>query len=156
MSNMQDVPLLEQIDWFFTTVNWTCSYPNTMVLPLARTSSDHTPCVVSIKTMIPNANIFCFENYWVNLPGFFDCVKDSWYKPVHKKSSAVVITAKFKNLRHTLKIWHTNLSKVKSLTCDCNKVILCLDSLEEQRPHYLRESNIRRIVKVHLEELLNL
>lgn len=32
-SNMQVDPLLEQLDWFFTLVNWTISYPNTQVLP---------------------------------------------------------------------------------------------------------------------------
>jgi hypothetical protein len=28
-SNMQNEPLLEQIDWVFTSVNWTSVYPNT-------------------------------------------------------------------------------------------------------------------------------
>ena len=62
-TNMQTAPLLEQIDWFFTTPAWTCSYPSTMVLPLARTASDHVPCVVQIKTSIPKAKVFRFENY---------------------------------------------------------------------------------------------
>ena len=47
---MQTEPLLEQIDWFFTSVAWTADHPNTLVLPLARTTSDHVPCVVSIAT----------------------------------------------------------------------------------------------------------
>lgn len=34
-SNMQTNPLLEQIDWFFTSVAWTTDHPNTMVMPLA-------------------------------------------------------------------------------------------------------------------------
>lgn len=48
-SNMQQDPLLEQLDWFFTSVNWTTSYPNTMVLPLAKPISDHVPCKVVIS-----------------------------------------------------------------------------------------------------------
>lgn len=32
-SNMQNEPLLEQLDWFFTSVNWTTDFPNTMVIP---------------------------------------------------------------------------------------------------------------------------
>ena len=43
-SNMQQNPLLEQLDWFFTSVNWTTSYPNTEVLPVAKPISDHIPC----------------------------------------------------------------------------------------------------------------
>lgn len=37
-SNMQENPLLEQLDWFFTTNNWTITYPNTLVKPFRVTS----------------------------------------------------------------------------------------------------------------------
>jgi endonuclease/exonuclease/phosphatase family metal-dependent hydrolase len=57
-SNMQEIPLLEQLDWFFTSSNWISVLPNTMVLPLAKTGSDHVPCVVSIDTNIPKAKLF--------------------------------------------------------------------------------------------------
>jgi endonuclease/exonuclease/phosphatase family metal-dependent hydrolase len=43
-SNMQQEPLLEQLDWCFTSSNWISDYLNTLMLPLARTISDHTPC----------------------------------------------------------------------------------------------------------------
>jgi hypothetical protein len=33
-SNMQATPLMEQLDWFFTTCEWTLRFPNTMVFPL--------------------------------------------------------------------------------------------------------------------------
>jgi endonuclease/exonuclease/phosphatase family metal-dependent hydrolase len=65
-STMQEAPLLEQVDWFLTSTNWIIDYPQTMVLPLAKTASDHVPCVVQIGTSIPKVNIFRFENYWVN------------------------------------------------------------------------------------------
>jgi hypothetical protein len=84
-SNMQKIPLLEQLDWFFTTSNWILDYPNSLVLPLARKGSDHTPCIVNIDTDIPKAKIFCFENFWVDLPRFMECVKKSWSNPSHKK-----------------------------------------------------------------------
>uniref|UniRef100_A0A453K5D4 Uncharacterized protein n=1 Tax=Aegilops tauschii subsp. strangulata TaxID=200361 RepID=A0A453K5D4_AEGTS len=32
-SNMQDNPLLEQLDWLFTSADWIFSYPMTEVLP---------------------------------------------------------------------------------------------------------------------------
>jgi hypothetical protein len=57
-SNMQQTPLLEQLDWFFTTVNWTTTFPNTLALPLAKTTSDHVPCKVSIGTSIPRCWYF--------------------------------------------------------------------------------------------------
>lgn len=70
-SNMQSSPLLEQLDWFFTSFAWTPKFPNTMVLPLARITSDHVPCKVAIGTSIPRSNIFCFENYWAQLPSLW-------------------------------------------------------------------------------------
>jgi hypothetical protein len=73
-SNMLEIPLLEQLDWFFTSSNWISVLPNTMVLPLAKTGSDHVPCVVSIDTNIPKAKLFRFENYWVQLPGFIEAL----------------------------------------------------------------------------------
>jgi hypothetical protein len=76
-SNMEDSPLLEQLDWFFTSNNWISHYPNSMVLALAKTGSDNVPCVVIIDTLIPKARLFRFENYWVDMPGFKKCVTDS-------------------------------------------------------------------------------
>jgi hypothetical protein len=52
-SNMQTDPLLVQLDWFFTSFAWTLKFPDTLVNPLARPTSDHIPCMVSIGTTIP-------------------------------------------------------------------------------------------------------
>ena len=120
-----------------------------------RTASDHVPCVVSIATCIPKAKVFRFENYWVDLPGFADCVAEVWNRPMVKPSIALTISAKFKSLRYALKKWHLNLSTVKALIADCNKVIIFLDNLEEIRPLSWLEFNFRRIVKLHLEEILH-
>ena len=73
-SNMQTDPLLEQIDWFFTSSNWTSNYPNTTVGPLPKTVSDHTPCVVSIESSVPKSKVFRFENFWISHPGFLELV----------------------------------------------------------------------------------
>jgi hypothetical protein len=35
-SNMQDSPLLQQIDWFFTSCQWTLTFPDTVAQPLAK------------------------------------------------------------------------------------------------------------------------
>jgi hypothetical protein len=56
-SNMQDSHMLEQLDWFFTST-WISDYPNSMVLPLAKTSSDHVHCVVAIDTTILRPDYF--------------------------------------------------------------------------------------------------
>jgi hypothetical protein len=101
---MQADPLLEQIDWFFTSVAWTLHYPNTMVNPLARPTSDHIPCVISVDTSIPKTQVFCFEDHWVRLPGFMDIVQNIWNIDC-PGDSAKSISAKFKLLRKGLKKW---------------------------------------------------
>jgi hypothetical protein len=77
-SNMQDVPHLEQIDWFFTSVAWTGVFPFSVVLPLTKITSDHLPCRVQIGTSIPKTNIFRFENFWLNHPECLEQIKTVW------------------------------------------------------------------------------
>ena len=73
-SNMQTDPLLEKLDWFFTSINWTLDFPNTEVVPLAKITSDHIPCKVVISTKIPKASLFCFEIFWAEQDDFLDTV----------------------------------------------------------------------------------
>jgi hypothetical protein len=100
---MQNEPLLEQLDWFVTTPSWTKKFPTIVVLPLAKASSDHVPCMVTIDSIIPRANLFRFESYWVDSPSFLDCVNKSWKKRSYKQNSAVILAHKFKVFRADLK-----------------------------------------------------
>jgi hypothetical protein len=151
---MQRDPLLEQLDWCFTSLNWISDYPNTLMLPLARTTSDHIPCVVQISTDIPKGNLFRFENFWVEQQGFYDLVKLAWESYVRATSSASTIVTKFKVLQRILKRWSQSLSQLKILLKQCNEIISVLDKLEENRPLYLKEANLRNIIKKHIEKLL--
>jgi hypothetical protein len=153
-SNMQQEPLLEQLDWCFTSSNWIIDYPKTLMLPLARTISDHTPCQVQIGTSIPKAKIFRFENYWVDQDGFLDVVQSVWQSEVRANNSATRIVAKFKLLRRVLKKWAMRLSKLKQLIKQCNLVLSILDKLEENMPLHPPEFNFRKILKKHILKLL--
>jgi hypothetical protein len=125
-----------------------------MVFPLANTGYDHVPCVINIDTNIPKAKIFRFENYWVDMPGFQECVASSWAKISSKSYSSAIVADKLKSLRYDLRKWHTSLSKIEDLIQNCNKVILAFDTLEEIRPLYKPEFNFRKIIKLHLDDLL--
>ena len=67
--NIQSDPLMEQLDWFFTSSNWIIDFANMMVFPLAMPASDHVPCMVNIGIVIPKATIFRFEIFWDDLLG---------------------------------------------------------------------------------------
>lgn len=119
-SNMQHDPLLEQLDWFFTSVNWTSVYPNTMVLPLAKITSDHILCKVMIGTKIPKCSLFRFEIFWPEHPGFYEAVQTGWTKAVrNQRDSASIIAGKLKNVRYNLKHWSKNLSNLNLLIAKC-------------------------------------
>lgn len=153
-SNMQEQPLLEQLDWFFSSVEWISVFPNTMVKPLAKPISDHVPCVLSVDTAIPRCNLFRFESFWTEHPGFLEVVQNSWRKPVKSTSSATSISAKLKRLRYALKKWSRSISKLSLLIETSNKVLLHLDSLEEKRLLTVPERNFRKILKTHIIRLL--
>jgi endonuclease/exonuclease/phosphatase family metal-dependent hydrolase len=64
-TNKQGSPLLQRLDWFFTSTCWTFNYTNTSAVALNMEPSDHVPCLINISTRIPKSNIFRFENYWM-------------------------------------------------------------------------------------------
>jgi hypothetical protein len=103
-SDMKDKPSLEQIDWFFTSPAWTSQFPLSLVLPLAKTTSDHLPCKVQIGTNIPKANIFRFENFWLSHPSCMEQIKNSWLTLVRASNSAHIVSAKFKLLRRIMRL----------------------------------------------------
>lgn len=154
-SNMQDSPLLEQLDWFFTSMNWTSVYPATFVESQGKPISDHTPCVVSIQTKIPASKIFRFENYWVAHEGFLNMVEASWSKNTFKKNSAANLNAKFKRLRYDAKHWSKHISRLSICIENSNKALLELDNLEDARVLSIPEKNFRKILKDHLIQLLD-
>jgi hypothetical protein len=154
-SNMQDNPLLEQLDWFFTSLHWTTTYPATEVLPKGKPTSGHISCVISIQTSIPSSKIFRFENYWVAHPGFMQTVADSWNSQTHKENPVANLNAKFKRLRYDLKFWSKLISKLKICIENTNTAISQLDAIEDARGLTVPETNFRIILKKHLIRLLN-
>jgi endonuclease/exonuclease/phosphatase family metal-dependent hydrolase len=149
-SNKQDPPLLERLDWFFTSACWTLSYPTTSVSPLVMEPSDHVSCVISINTKIPKGKIFRFENNWMEHEHFMDIVAHGWNLPVFQTDKAKCLSAKFKNLRRVLKAWQLQLSNLKS-NIDNVKLIMGLpDVLEEFRDLSVIEWNFRHLLQEKL------
>lgn len=152
--NKQHPPLLERLDWFFTSACWTLSYPNTEVTSLAIETSDHVPCVIHISTNIPRSHIFRFENFWMLHEEFNDQVLGSWSYPVSHPDAPKRITAKFKNLRQTLKTWGRSLSRLQQTITNVKMVLSFLNFLEEYRDLSLIEWNFRVLVEEKLISLL--
>lgn len=102
-SNKQPSPLMEKLDWVFTSSSWAVTYPSTSLTALEMIPSDHCPCVVQISTAIPRNNIFRFENFWLEQQGFQQVLNQSWQSTSDSDDAAKVITLKFKKLRANLR-----------------------------------------------------
>jgi hypothetical protein len=146
-SNMQADPLLVKLDWVFTFSSWTLSYPTTFVQPLSKPLSDHIPFVLHIGSKIPKANMFRFENFWVEHPGFLDTIRLHWNNSPVFGNAARNRSSKFKHVRARLKKWSRNLSNINKLIYNCKWVLLLLDGLEDQRNLSRMELNFRILVK---------
>lgn len=134
-SNMQQSPLLEKLDWVFTSNAWTISYPVTSVKALDRVPSDHCPCVVSISTHIPKTKIFRFENYWLQHEKFFEILSEVWATPNSQVDRAKIITAKMKKLRGALKEWKGTLSNLKTSIANAKLLIQFFEVIEEVKEY---------------------
>lgn len=153
-TNKQYPPLLERLDWFFTSTNRTTKYPDSIVTTLCMEVSDHWPCVVEIATSIPKPNIFRFENHWLHHDDFINTAVQGWKGPAHINDPAKLITAKYKNLRGKIKDWRKTLPNL-ALTIDRIKPVLhFLESLELIRDLSLQEWNFRSLVSEKLIQLL--
>jgi mannosylglycoprotein endo-beta-mannosidase len=153
-TNKQFPPLLERLDWCFTSTSWTEKYPNTMVRTLVMETSDHWPCVVEISTDIPQSNIFRFENHWLDHDNFFSVAIRGWNAPEHMSDLAKRITSKFKNLRRELKSWRSQLPNLAVAIKNIKSVLHFLDTLEVFRDLSLLEWNFRILISEKLISLL--
>lgn len=153
-TNKQQDPLLERLDWFFTSSSWTLSYPNTSAWTMVMETSDHTPCLIKIDTIIPSARIFRFENYWMQHPDFMAIVQHRWSLPTGQNDKAKHISAKFKNLRRVLKAWHSQLSGLKTKIANVKTVLSLIEIMEECRDHSLPEWNFEEALMSKLVDLL--
>lgn len=152
---MQPNPLLEKLDWIFTSNAWTLKYPDTSAKALNRSPSDHCPCLVQISTQIPKPKAFRFENYWLQMQNFQEILSSSWNSPLAQLDPARTLTAKYKRLRKTLKEKQASLSNLKTVIQNVKNIIQFLDVIEEYRDLSLPEWNFRSSLKEKLFMLLD-
>lgn len=153
-SNKQHPPLLERLDWFFTSPCWTSTYPNTNVFTMTMETSDHVPCLISFSTQIPKGQIFRFENFWLHHEDFYNQVQQGWTSPFHYTDAAKTLTVKFKNLRGALKQWRQSLPSLQNIISNLKLLLTFVNFLEEFRDLSLVEWNFRNLLEDKLISLL--
>lgn len=153
-TNKQINPLLERLDWFFSSSSWITNYPNTCASTLSRNSSDHNPYVISISNTMPAPQIFHFENYWLQHEQFSSVMQQAWGYHTPFFDKAKVISAKFKNLRKALRSWKSQVPSLAKTIQNTKNVLLFLDIIEESKDLSLQECTFREIISSHLNNLL--
>jgi hypothetical protein len=103
--------------------------------------------------MIPKANMFRLENFWVNHRGFLDTISLHWNNSLVFGNASKNLSSKLKHVRSGLKKWSKNLSNLNKLIYNSKWVLLLMDGLEDQRNLSRMETNFRKLVKQHLANL---
>lgn len=149
----QHPPLLERLDWFFTSMSQTTAYPITLAHPLTLETSYHWPCVTEIKTEISKGRVFRFENCWVLQESFMPLVEACSTSSNDLPDQAKNLIAKFKSLRGALRSWEKQLSRLKELIANVKLVLSFMEAIEERRDLSILKWNFKDLIN---EKLINL
>lgn len=155
-TNKQNPPLLERLDWFFTSAGWTVKFPNSVVKSLIMETSDHWPCVIEINSKIPKGNLFKFENHWLNHDSFIPLVQQVWALQSQRQDPARRLTEKFKTLRRVIRQWQSSLSSLSMVIQKVKSLIHLIESLELLKDLSPPEWNFRNLLCDKLISLLKM
>ena len=142
-TNKQPSPLLERLDWFFTSNAWTTNYPGTSVKSLVMETSDHWKSVIEIVTSIPKSRIFRFENHWLEREDFITVLLQGWNCQQSVTDPAKVLITKFNNLRKALKVWNARTPSLLNAVSNNKLILNLLDTIESFWDLTLMEWNFR-------------
>lgn len=106
-------------------------YPETVAVTLSRNTLDHVPCLITIRTHVPKANVFRFENFWMKYQHFDQIMQHAWTVPANHPDVAKRIVAKLKTSRKILKEWSKQLLGLAKTIMYTKQVIALLDTIEE-------------------------
>jgi hypothetical protein len=155
-SNRQREPLLQGLDWFFISQEWSVIYPETRATTLPRDISDHVPCLVSFKSKIPKPKIFRFEKFWLQFAGFMSVFQNTWIGQPNLNNKAKNLTTKFKITRKVLKEWQRSLPKIDKTVGHIKLLIEFIDIIEEHRDLSIEEWNFRELMQTKTADLLQI
>ena len=116
-SNEQSSPTMTHIDRIFCTPNWEELYRQPVIYPLSSSVSGHSPLFMAPIFQMPPNTKFRFESFWLELPGFIDCVKQTWDKQVPTQHNPFMkLHIKLSRTAKALKTWSRSLIPSGRLT----------------------------------------
>jgi hypothetical protein len=155
-SNRQREPLLQRLDWFFISQEWSVFYPDTHARTLSRDFSDHVPCLISFRSKVLRPKIFRFGNFWLHFEEFMTVFQHSWTAQPTLADKAKNLTTKFKYTRKILKDWQRSLPNIDKTVRQIKLLIEFIDFIEEHRDLSIEEWNFRELLQFKNAELLQI
>jgi hypothetical protein len=141
-SNNQSVPTLSQIDRAFCTPLWENGHSQPIVQALSSSASDHYPILLMPLSTPPSKPKFRFETYWVNMPGFYNCVQDAWSEYVSPNYNPLkVLHVKLSRTSKALRAWSKHLIlQEKIAMAVCREVVGQLEVAQKIRSLTAKEN----------------
>jgi hypothetical protein len=155
-SNRLREPLLQRLDWFFISQEWSAFYPDTHATTLPRDFSDHVPCLISFKSKVPRPKIFRFENFWLHFEEFMTVFQNSWTGQPTLADKAKNLTTKFKYTRKILKEWLRSLPNIDKIVRQIKLLIEFIDIIEEHYDLLIEEWNFWELLQTKNADLLQI
>jgi len=153
-SNHQAVPVLARLDRAFVNIEHTLAFPNTSLASLPKPTSDHTPILLTMSSVIPTSNIFRFENAWLHNPTFRPSVFPVWLQAPSCPDAAGKLAACLKVTRAAAKTWARRIRAPPQIIPNCTFIIELLDFLEELRLLSSHESQARTLCRRKLTQAI--
>jgi len=153
-SNKRADPVLARLDRAFVNMEQCSSYPNTTLTSLVRSTSDHTPLLITISSTIPKSPLFRFENAWLLQPTFLPSVLPAWQEAPPHADAAGQLASCLKMTRAAAKVWNRRYRAPPALIPNCKFLIMLLDYLEETRNLSPQESAVRHMCQERLAQAI--
>ena len=116
--------------------------------------SDHCPLLLVGDVTRQHYRGFCFESFWVTMPGFNETIQEVWSHPVNTQDAILRFHVKLTRAAKALKLWkRQNLGNLALRLAIANEVLLFLDTAQEQRTLTPEELEFRHFLKTKADGL---
>lgn len=147
-SNEQNDPTFTRIDRFFGSTDWHLLFPNIDLQALPTQGLDHAPLLLTGNVTRQTYSGFCFESFWISMPGFHETVQNAWAQPVDTQDAILRMHVKLLRTAKALKLWRRqSLGNIPLRLQIAKQLLLIMDTEQETRPLTQDELVFRRYLK---------
>lgn len=146
--NERQNPTMSKLDSVFRNPEWGIHFQNHILHALSSSLSDHCPMLLAPLMGPRKPQSFKFENYWINMPGFWGTVSEAWTEQTPHYEPCQILFHKLRTVALRLRRWSWSFSSNAKLHLHMAlEVILRLDIAQESRVLSPDEMDLRKHLK---------